>query len=127
AFPEYKAALSGYDFSERLSKPYKNDYAAYARQQEAVRLLRDALNTGQCEAEFLDAASGASKPISPVMAAKTLKFDVAGDAICYMGDRGFLSISSASLHKALTNERAELPAVISPAKKPSITPLAGEG
>jgi|CXWL01.1.fsa_nt_gi excisionase family DNA binding protein len=104
-FSQYKYALSRYDFTERFPRQYKEDYASYKRQIDALALFKAAINTGLCDALFINATTGETKSIHPVLVEKSVApFNILDDSVLYSGDNGFLSVSESSLHKAITEQ-----------------------
>jgi excisionase family DNA binding protein len=106
-FAPYKHALSRFDFSERVPKEYKDEYAAYQRQNQALNILRDAIGSDVCNAAFVDIQSGTVQPIAPAMAgATTLQFRLLDDVVIYCGNNGHLSVAVQDLQKAITDRPA---------------------
>jgi len=108
-FPEYRIALSRYDFAERIPKQYKDDYARYKRQSDALALLQVAISTGLCDALFIDKITGEEKNLSPVLAKHSyFTFNIKNDDVQYLGTAGFLSIKASNLQKALSEPTKEI-------------------
>lgn len=112
-FSQYKYALSRYDFTERFPKQYterfpkqyKEDYASYKRQIDALALFKAAISTGLCDALFINATTGETKPIHPVLVEKSVSpFNILDDSVLYAGDNGFLSVSESGLRKAIAEQ-----------------------
>ena len=120
-FAAYKHALSRFDFSERIPKEYKNEYANYQRQSQALGILRGAISSEACNVTFVDMQSGAAQPIASTMAGTSkLQFCLYDDTVIYCGNKGYFSIAPQELHKAiidqpktayLINQAVALPAV----------------
>lgn len=104
-FASYKHALSRYNFSERIPKEYRNEYAAYQRQCQALDILREAISSEACNVTFVDMQSGTAQPIASAMAGKSkLQFCLYDDTVIYCGNKGHFFIAPQELHKAIIDQ-----------------------